>query len=94
MFVKSIRSAVVLLTMCGMSSAALADLIEGYPDTIVCRIGPDRIVGYLHKVNDDGSAVYMALSRNFATVTPDGVVHRDGAEDCDGKTLDELRDDS
>ncbi|MEP0322709.1 hypothetical protein [Bauldia litoralis] len=79
-----------LAATCGVSTAS-ADIIEGYPDTLVCRIGAERIVGYLHKVNDDGSAIYLTLAQAFATVTPDGVVHRDGANDCDGKTLEELR---
>jgi hypothetical protein len=34
----------------------------------------------------------MALGGEFATVTPDGVLHREGAADCNGKTLEELID--
>ena len=72
---------------------AAAGIIEGYPDVIVCRTSDARVVGYLHRVFDDGSAVYMGLAGGFATVTPDGVLHRDGAMDCDGKTLKQLEED-
>jgi hypothetical protein len=93
MFTKAVPIAIALAVVSWVTPVS-AEIIEGFPDTIVCRIGPERTVGYLHKVNDDGSAVYMTLGKAFATVTPDGIVHREGAEDCDGKSLDDLREDS
>ena len=69
---------------------AAASMIAGFPDVVICRSGDLRTIGYLHRVMDDGSAVYMALGGEFATVTPDRVLHREGATDCDGKTLEQL----
>jgi hypothetical protein len=71
----------------------MASMVEGFPDIVICRAGDIRTIGYLHRVMDDGSAVYMALGGEFATVTPDGVLHREGAEDCDGKSLEQLEQD-
>lgn len=53
-------------------------------------------VGYLHEVNQNGDATYMALSgRLSATVNAKGVVvpptNRPAGLDCYGKSLDELR---
>ena len=73
-----------------LSTPAVASMIEGFPDVVICRAGAMRTIGYLHRVLDDGSAVYMALGGEFATVTPDRILHRDGAEDCDGKSLEQL----
>jgi hypothetical protein len=68
----------------------MAGIIEGFPDVVICRAGEMRTIGYLHRVMDDGSAVYMALGGEFATVTPDRILHREGASDCNGKSLDQL----
>ena len=72
------------------ATPALAEMIDGYPDAIVCRVSDFRSIGYLHRVNDDGSALYMTPGQELAQVTPDGVFHRQGAKDCDGKTLKQL----
>lgn len=72
------------------AAPAAAGMIEGYPDIVICRAGEMRTIGYLHRVMDDGSAVYMALGGEFATVTPDRVLHREGASDCNRKTLEQL----
>lgn len=74
------------------SLPAAAGMVEGYPDVVICRSGEMRTIGYLHRIMDDGSAVYMmALGGEFATVTPDRILHREGASDCDGKSLEQLQ---
>jgi hypothetical protein len=75
------------------ATPALAEMIDGYPDAIVCQFTDFRSIGYLHRVNDDGSALYMTLGQEIAQVSADGVFHREGAKDCDGKTLEQLEDD-
>ncbi|MCP4382963.1 MAG: hypothetical protein GY798_16340 [Hyphomicrobiales bacterium] len=79
---------------CTMAATpAAAEIIEGYPDVVVCRSQDARTAVYLHQVRDDGSAVYMTLGEGFATVSPDGIFSREGAKDCDGKTLEQLEKD-
>jgi hypothetical protein len=80
----------VLLSLSGPAAAAI---IDGYPDVVVCRSGDFQAIAYLHRVNDDKSAIYMTLGEQFATVTPDGIFHRDGVPDCDGKSLQQLEQD-
>ncbi len=80
----------VFLSLTGSAAAAI---IDGYPDVVICRAGDFRVIGYLHRVNDDKSAIYMTLGEQFATVTPDGIFHRDGIPDCDGKSLQQLEED-
>jgi hypothetical protein len=75
------------------ATPAAASMIEGFPDVVICRAGDMQTVGYLHRVMDDGSAVYMALGGEFATVTPDRILHREGASNCDGKSLEQLEQD-
>ena len=63
-------------------------------DAIVCRALDTRAVTYIAQVKDHDSAVYKTLGGDaYATVTPDRVFHRTGAKDCDGETLDQLRQD-
>jgi len=74
-----------------IASSASAEMIKGYPDTILCRGGDTRGIAYIAGVKDDGSAVYRVLSAEiYLTVTPDRVVHHHGSKDCDGKSLDQL----
>jgi hypothetical protein len=57
-----------------------------FPDAQV----PNCIAG----VRDDGSAIYKPLAAaNYATLSPDHVFHLEGAKDCDGKSLDQLKKD-
>jgi hypothetical protein len=72
---------------------AKAEIFKGYPDVIVCRVNNTQAAVYIANVNDDGSAVYKTLGDAFATVTADRVFHREGAKDCDGKTIDQLKKD-
>ncbi len=67
-----------------------AGVFEGFPDMIVCDFPGDKIVAYIDRVLDDGGAVYKAPSGQFATVDPDGILHRENLPDCDGKSLTQL----
>ena len=73
------------------ATAAHAEIFEGYPDAIICRTAKLRGVFYIDVVKDDGSAVYSTPGRTSAKVTPDHVFHREGIKDCDGKTLEQLK---
>lgn len=92
---RTVRSIAGLIASVSLSTAtsAQAEIFKGYPDAIICRGGDVRAVGYIAQLRDDGSAVYSALGDAYATVTPDGVFHREGAKDCDGKTLEQLQQD-
>lgn len=35
--------------------------------------------------------MFTALGEEFATVPPDRILHREGASDCNGKSLDQLK---
>ena len=65
-------------------------MFKGYPDVIVCRVQNAQVPAFIAIVRDDGSAVYKALGGASANVTKDRVLHREGAKDCDGKTIDQL----
>ena len=71
---------------------ARADMVEGYPDVIVCETRSGLTLLYLTHVSRDGSAVY-SLGREAVKVGPDRVFRRENAQDCDGKTLEQLRKD-
>jgi len=70
------------------------------PAAIICYAQADQSwrVGYLHRVNKNGDAMYTSLVGNLnATINAKGVVvaptNRPAGVDCYGKTLDELRSD-
>ena len=69
---------------------AQAEMFKGFPDVIVCRVQNAQVPAFIAIVRDDGSAVYKALGGASANVTKDRVLHREGAKDCDGKTIDQL----
>jgi hypothetical protein len=73
------------------ATAAQAEIFEGYPDAIVCRSADRQVVVYIDVIKDDGSAIYKTLGNDVAQVTPDHVFHRLNAKDCDGKTLEQLK---
>lgn len=81
----------VMSASLSLATAAHAEIFEGYPDAIVCRGAKSVAVGYIDHLNDDGSAVYSTFGRATGTFTPDHVFHREGSKDCDGKTLEQLK---
>lgn len=87
-FIRPVLASVAAVLL--LPAMAAAEMVSGYPDAVVCTVGDYRVVGYIHRVNADGSAVYMTLGGQFAEVSTDGILRRDGATDCDGKTLEQL----
>src|SRR5262245_41203431 len=92
MFAAAIIGLVVSVTF-SAATTAKAEIFEGYPDAIICRLADLHAVHYIGFLKNDGSAIYMTTANRNATVTPDHVFHRPGAQDCDGKTLDQLKQD-
>jgi hypothetical protein len=73
---------------------AAAGLLEGVPDAIVCEFEKGKLVVYVARRLEDGSTLYEALEREFMTViTVDaqGILHWDNRPGCDGKSVDQLR---
>jgi hypothetical protein len=73
---------------------ALAGLLEGVPDGIVCDVGKGKLVVYVARRLDDGSTLYESLEREFMTViTIDskGILHWENRPGCDGKSVEQLR---
>ena len=67
-------------------------VIEGFPDIIVCgRADGGKVVLTIMRTFADGSAVYRGPGNNVAKVGADSVMRREGAPDCNGKTLEQLR---
>src|SRR5262245_13324106 len=90
LFAAAIIGLVVSATFAAATTAK-AEIFEGYPDAIICRLADVQAVHYIGSVNKDGSAIYMTMANRNATVTPDHVFHCPGAQDCDGKTLEQLK---
>jgi hypothetical protein len=93
MTIRSILFACALVMITALRPAA-ASLLEGVPDVIVCELGKGKLVVYVARRLDDGSTLYESLEREFMTViTIDakGVLHWDNRPGCDGKTVDQLR---
>ncbi len=67
-------------------------VIEGLPDIIVCeKADGGKIVLTIIQTFADGSVAYRGRGNNVAIVGADGVMRREGAPDCNGKTLEQLR---
>ncbi len=69
-----------------------AQIIQGYPDVILCDGRKHRIVLRIDRLMHDGSAIYKDMQGRVATVGRDRIFRREGAVDCDGMTLEALRD--
>jgi hypothetical protein len=95
-----------LMAVAGASSMFVTQATEvvaqtvppNLPAAIMCYAKSDQSwrVGYLHKVNKNGDALYLSPDgRLGATIDAKGIVvaptNRPAALDCYGKTLDELR---
>lgn len=90
----AVVAAPVLLSTIAEAQTAPPNL----PAAIMCYASADQSwrIGYLYKINNDGSAIYMAPNGNLAaTLDSNGVLlppkDRPAGLDCYGKTLDELR---
>jgi len=83
--------AVAMLTLL---RPAAAGLLEGVPDVIVCDLGKGKLVVYVARRLDDGSTLYESLEREFMTVITidaQGILHWENRPGCDGKSVDQLR---
>ncbi len=88
--------------LCGALFAAIALQakaveLEELPFAVICE-APSGVafVGYLSRVNPDGTAVYSTvLGRMFGQVDASGLIQMSdlvaGGGSCDGRTIDELR---
>jgi hypothetical protein len=73
---------------------AAAGMLEGVPDAIVCDLEKGKLVVYVARRLEDGSTLYEALEREFMTViTVDaqGKLHWENRPGCDGKSVEQLR---
>lgn len=73
---------------------AAAGLLEGVPDAIVCDFEDGKLVVYVARRLADGSTLYESLQREFMTVITidaQGILHWDNRPGCDGKSVDQLR---
>ncbi len=67
-------------------------VMEGFPDMIVCKKADGgKVVLTIMQTFADGSAAYRGRGNNVAIVGTDSVIRREGAADCNGKTLEQLR---
>lgn len=83
--------AVTVLSVAIAASAQENNPIGGLPQALICTKDSVTVVGYLARINADGSAVYMTPSNIVVEVSPDGVVANRSDGSCAGKSLDELR---
>ncbi len=85
---------------CVAAPPAAAEILAGVPDVIVCSIiVPDRglvrgrVVFYLDAQEDAGITYYKSLGSapRQLRAGPDGVFEEGQLQDCNGKSIDELR---
>ena len=74
------------------ASAQDSATIGSLPHALICAKEGVTVVGYLARVNADGSAIYMSPSDILVAVSAEGVVDNRSDGSCSGKTLAELRD--
>lgn len=84
--------AVAILSVATTASAQDNTAIGDLPHALICAKDSVTVVGYLARVNSDGSAVYMTPSNIIVEVSAAGVVDSRSDGTCAGKSLDELRD--
>ena len=82
---------VIVLSVSTAVSAQENNPIAGLPQALICTKDSVTVVGYLARINADGSAVYMTPSNIVVEVSSDGTVDRRADGTCAGKSLDELR---
>ena len=85
-------SVLCLLISPGLSYSGV---IEGFPDIIVCnKTAGGKVILRIMQTFADGSAAYRGPGNNVVIVSTDSVMRREGAPDCNGKTLEQLRGES
>ena len=82
------------LAMITLLRPAAAGLLEGVPDAIVCDFENGKLVVYAARRLEDGSTQYESLEPEFDAiimVDAQGVLHWENRPGCDGKSVDQLR---
>ena len=83
-----------------LAPSAHAGVFGGAPDAIVCSVDDpidvqpwDKLVFYVSARLENGGILYKTLTSNpvLVTVDPDGRLQAKNLADCDGKSVDELR---
>jgi uncharacterized protein YdaL len=95
MTARSILFACAALVLVMTGRPTNAEILQGVPDVIVCDVGKGKIVVYVARRLDDGSTLYEALEREFVaevTIDANGVLHWENQPNCDGKNIQQLRD--
>lgn len=93
MTVRSILFACAVV-MASSPQPAAAGLLQGVPDTIVCDFEGGKIVVYVARRLADGSTLYESLEREFMTeitIDAQGILRWQNRPGCDGKSVDQLR---
>jgi hypothetical protein len=94
-----LAATVVASMLVTLATGAVAQTVPpNLPAALICYAKADQSwrVGYLHRVNKNGEAIYLSADGKLSgTVNAKGVVeaptNRPAGVDCYGKTLDELR---
>jgi hypothetical protein len=86
----------LISTFAVLCAATLADAqsnlsAANIPHALFCEKEGIIVIGYLARINSDGSAVYMSPSNIVVEVSPEGVVDNRADGSCAGKSLAELR---
>ena len=93
MTARSILLACVLAMLPALHPAA-AGLLKGVPDAIVCDFEGGKLVVYVARRLEDGSTQYQSLEHEFMaeiTIDAQGILHWQNRPGCDGKSVDQLR---
>ena len=82
---------IAILSMATTATAQQSTTIGDLPLALICAKEDVTVIGYLARVNADGSALYMTTTNIVVAVSPEGVVDNRAEGTCAGKSLDELR---
>ncbi|MGI9520441.1 MAG: hypothetical protein ACR2PG_02220 [Hyphomicrobiaceae bacterium] len=66
---------VICLTAFGVGKPR-AEIIRGYPDALVCQVENFKVIIYIHRIQEDGSAIFMTQGGEFVQWKKDGTVIR------------------
>lgn len=80
-----------LLSGSAMATAQENNLTGDLPHALFCGKAGFTVVGYLTRVNADGSAVYMTPTGIVMEVSADGIAGGRSEGNCSGKSMSELR---
>jgi hypothetical protein len=83
--------AVAILSVATTASAQNNTTVGDLPHALICTKEGITVVGYLARVNANGSSVYMTPTNIIVAVSADGLVDNRSDGTCAGKSLDELR---